>query len=239
MKPTLCLLFAQLFACALSGQEAAPPPDGQGAKEIFFNLRAGVGEEVVIPPAEEHHKKEHRHPPKPPAPPAQPLSLRYWIELRGPSSGEGDLVTESRTFKSGERIRFNFSSSTGGHISLAQRNQDGTLKLLFPNAAKGLDDTSIKPLVDRMLPSEKAWFKFDDKPSTERIVILFAASAKKLDALVQEAVRSQVPERVVAGTEGSKDLVLEVEETAPTKVGTYLISRDGRPILQDIELKHQ
>ena len=148
-------------------------------------------------------------------------------------------MTESRTFKSGERNRFNFSSSTGGYISLAQRNKDGTLKLLFPNAAQGLDDTSVKPSVDRMLPSEKAWFKFDDKPSTERIVILFAASAKKLEALVQEAVRSQVPERVVAGTQGSKDLVLEVEETAPAKVGTYLISRDGRPILQDIELKHQ
>jgi hypothetical protein len=234
MKPTLCSLFVLLCACALSGQEADNPPDKQGAKELFWNLQTGAGEELVISLPE-----KSGHPPKPPRPAGQLLSLRYWIELRGPSSSEGDLVTESRTFKSGEKIRFYFSSSTGGYISLAQRNKDGTLKLLFPNAAKGLEDTSIKPLVDRPLPSENAWFKFDDKPSTERIVILFAASAKKLEALIQQAVHSQVPERVVAGQQGSKDLVLEVEETAPTKVGTYLISRDGRPILQDIELKHQ
>ncbi len=241
MKLSLRLLSLLLFPCALGGQETGGPPDGQGAKEIFWNLRPA--EEVVIPTPEKRAKEKPRQPQKPPAPapakPAQPLSLRYWIELRGSSSGEGDLVTESRTFKSGERIRFNFSSSTGGYISLAQRNKDGTLKLLFPNAANGLDDTRIKPRADRILPSETVWIKFDDKPSTERVVILFTASEKKLKALIQEAVRSQVPERVVAGIEGSKDLVLEVEETAPAKVGTYLISRDGRPILQDIELKHQ
>lgn len=235
MKPTLCSLFVLLCACALSGQDAVNPPDQQGAKELFWSLQMEAGEELVISSPNEPSKKSG-HPPKPAG---QLLSLRYWIELRGPSSSEGGLVTESRTFKSGEKIRFYFSSSTGGYISLAQRNKDGTLKLLFPNAAKGLEDTSIKPFVDRTLPSENAWFKFDDKPSTERIVILFAASAKKLEALIQQAVHSQVPERVVVGQQGSKDLVLEVEETAPTKVGTYLISRDGRPILQDIELKHQ
>ena len=53
MKPTLCVLLALLCAGALRGQEAAPPSERQGAKEIFFNLRAG-GEEMVIPPAEEH-----------------------------------------------------------------------------------------------------------------------------------------------------------------------------------------
>ncbi len=234
MKPTLCSLFVLLCACALSGQDAVNPPDQQGAKELFWKQQMEAGEELVVSSPE-----KSGHPPKPPKPARQLLSLRYWIELRGPSSSEGDMVTESRTFKSGEKIRFYFSSSTGGYISLAQRNKDGTLKLLFPNVAKGLEDTSIKPLVDRTLPSESAWFKFDDKPSTERIVILFAASAKKLEALIQEAVHSQVPERAVVGHQGSKDLVLEVEETAPTKVGTYLISRDGRPILQDIELKHQ
>jgi hypothetical protein len=239
MKPTLCSLFVLLCACALSGQEAVNPPDKQGAKELFWSLQMEAGEELVISSPKERPKEKSGHPPKSPTPAGQLLSLRYWIELRGPSSSEGDMVTESRTFKSGEKIRFYFSSSTGGYISLAQRNKDGTLKLLFPNAAKGLEDTSIKPLVDRTLPSENAWFKFDDKPSTERIVILFAASAKKLEALIQEAVHSQVPERVVVGQQGSKDLVLEIEEAAPTKVGTYLISRDGRPILQDIELKHQ
>jgi hypothetical protein len=223
----LIFLFPRLL-----GTQVADDP---GAKAIFFNLEKGQGEDVVIPsPGKGKPKKPQNRPPGSTRPEA--LSLRYWIELRGPSPSDNGFVTESRTFKSGERIRLYFSSSTGGYISLAQRNKNGSLTFLFPSLEKGLTDTRIKPSVDRILPGEKVWLKFDDKPSTERVVILFADSPKNLSTLVQTAISSEAP---IEGQLGSKDLVLEVEESEPSQIGTYLVSKDGRAVIRNIFLKHQ
>jgi Domain of unknown function (DUF4384) len=230
------LLLSFLVPGLLGGQEPDKKVDHHGAKEAFFGFENGPDEEVVIsnpkgvPPKPLH--KQHRN-----GSPT-PLSLRYWIELRGTSGSEPGLVTESRVFKSGERIRFYFSSSTGGYISLAQRHTNGTLTLLFPRPDRGLDDTRIQPSVDRILPSQAAWFKFDDKPSTERIVIFFAESSKKLDTLIQTAVRAEMPEEAVVAQLGSKDIELEIEDTVPSQIGTYLVSRDGRAVIRNVLLKH-
>jgi hypothetical protein len=223
------------FSSLLGSQEATDQADKLGAKEIFWDLQRKHEEELVIPEPpkvgrEKHPRREIR------SAPSGVLSLRYWIELRGPSPSENGSVTESRTFKSGERIRLHFSSSTGGYISLAQRNKNGSLTFLFPSPEKGLFDTRIKPSVNRILPSENVWLKFDDKPSTERILILFADSPKSLTTLVQSATTSEAP---IEGQLGSKDLVLDVEESEPSQIGTYLVSRDGRAVIRDIFLKHQ
>lgn len=222
-----------LFVASLLGGQEADDPGG--AKAIFFNLERGQGEDVVIPSPDNGKPEKHQHR-SPRSTHPEALSLRYWIELRGPSPSDNGFVTESRTFKSGERIRLYFSSSTGGYISLAQRNKNSSLTFLFPSPEKGLTDTRIKPSVNRILPGENVWLKFDDKPSTERVVILFADSPKSLSILVQTAVSSEAP---IEGQLGSKDLVLEVEESEPSQIGTYLVSRDGRAVIQNIFLKHQ
>jgi hypothetical protein len=231
------LLLSFLVPGLLGGQATDKRVDHPGAKDIFFGYENGPDGDMVISspkdtPTKPRHKQQRSGSPA-------PLSLRYWIELRGPSTGDPAFVTESKVFKSGEKIRFYFSSSTGGYISLAQRHANGTLTLLFPRPDRGLGDTKIQPSVDRILPSETAWFKFDDKPSTERIIIFFAESAKKLDTLIQTAVRAEMPEEAVVAQLGSKDLELEIEDTVPSQIGTYLVSRDGRPVIQNILLKHQ
>jgi hypothetical protein len=239
MKSRAWLLMFFSFAGPglLGGQVADKQVDHQGAKEIFIGLGSGSDEVVVVTPHPEKnptkrtpHKQQHG---------TSALSLLYWIELRGPSTSDSDRVTESRTFKSGERIRFYFTSSTGGYIALAQWHKDGTLALLFPRADKGLDDTKIQPSVERILPSETAWLKFDANPYIERVVILFADSAKRLHTLIQTTTRAEMPEEAVQAQLGSKDLLLEVEETVPSQIGTYLVSRDGGPVIRNIFLKHQ
>jgi hypothetical protein len=226
-----------LVPSSLCGQET----HSHGAKELFFSLQEGLVD-VVIPKHNEENPVKHpiKHPKPSHVAPSEDLSLRYWIELEGPTTGTSSSVTESRVFKSGEKIRFHFSSSTGGYIALAQRNKSGAFNLLFPRPKKGYDDPKIKPSVDRILPSEEASFVFDDNPSVERVLIIFAQSQQRLSDVLQMVDKSEKPTTQLAESRlGSKDLVLEVEDSPTSDVGTYLVSRDGGAVIQEVLLKHQ
>lgn len=171
-----------------------------------------------------------------------PLGLSYWIDLVE-QDGSGQQVTESRIFRSGERIRIHFRSNADGNIALLQLGSHGTSSVLFPDPAKGLADSRIAAGEDRILPAESAWFRFDDAPGSERILVLFARSQQELDRFsirpTMDAAATRAALRNADEIRGGKDLILETETENASEIGTYGVNLGGQPVVMEIQLKHR
>jgi hypothetical protein len=171
------------------------------------------------------------------------LGLSYWIELEGPKGQPATEVTTQRIFRSGERIRLHFRSNAEGQIALLQLGSSGNSSFLFPDEEKGLRDTSLVADQDRILPDATKWFTFDSHPGTERLLAIFAKSKADVDSLsVGPAMDSKATEGVLQTAEkqkGSKDLVIETETRNASEIGTYGVTRSGKPVILEIELKHE
>jgi hypothetical protein len=171
------------------------------------------------------------------------LGLSYWIELEGPKGQPGTQVTNQRIFRSGERIRLHFRSNAEGQIALLQLGSSGNSSFLFPDAEKGLTDTSLGADQDRILPDASSWFTFDNHPGTERLLAVFAKSKADVDSLsVGPAMDSKATERMLQTAQkerGSKDLIIETETRNAAEIGTYGVTRSGKPVILEIELKHE
>jgi Domain of unknown function (DUF4384) len=170
------------------------------------------------------------------------LGLSYWIELVG-QDGKGQQVTDHRIFRSGEKIRLHFSSNADGNIALIQLGSSGTSSVLFPDPAKGLNDSRILAREDRILPKESAWFRFDNTPGIEKILVVFARSQKELDIFsIQPSMDATATKAVLRNVDeirGGKDLILETETENVSEVGSYGVNLSGKPVVMEIQLKHQ
>lgn len=170
------------------------------------------------------------------------LGLSYWIELVG-QDGTGQPVTDGRIFRSGEKIRIHFRSNADGNIALLQLGSTGTSSVLFPDPTKRLNDSRIAAGEDRILPAESAWFRFDDTPGTEKILALFAKSQQEIDNFSiqpkMDATATQVMLASVKDIRGGKDLILETETEKVSEIGGYAVNLAGKPVVMEIQLKHQ
>jgi hypothetical protein len=171
------------------------------------------------------------------------LGLSYWVELEGPKGQPGTQVTNQRIFRSGERIRLHFRSNAEGQIALLQLGSSGTSSFLFPDAEKGITDTSLAADQDRILPDASKWFTFDYHPGTERLLAIFAKSQADVDSLsIGPGMDSKATETVLQTARkerGSKDLVIETETRNASEIGTYGVTRSGKPVILEIDLKHE
>lgn len=167
------------------------------------------------------------------------FGLSYWIELSDASGGPVQTVTDQHAFKAGDRIRLHFKSSADGTISIIQIDSSGTSSVLFPDGRRHLTDDALRAGMDRALPSEKFWFKFDNHPGTEKILVLFARNRTELDRAFP--TRAEMDERTMATliataktSAGSKGLSIDAEE------GELTISNaTGAPLIVEINLTHR
>lgn len=170
------------------------------------------------------------------------IGLSYWIELVGPN-GRGQKVTANRIFRSGEKIRLHFRSNADGNIALIQLASSGTSSVLFPDPAKGFSDSQIAAGEDRIFPAESAWFRFDNTPGTEKILALFARSQQEIDTFSikprMDVPATKVMMASVNEIRGGKDLILETETEKVSEIGTYGVNLAGKPVVMEIELRHQ
>jgi hypothetical protein len=171
------------------------------------------------------------------------LGLSHWIELEGAKGAPGAQVAATRVFRSGERIRLHFQSNADGNIALIQLGSSGTGQMLFPNQAQGLTDSRLVAGQDRSLPSSSHWFRFDQNPGTERLVVVFARTPQELDRF---SSKSQMDQREtgsllaqVERAKGSKDLFIETDTRTAGEVGTYGVNVAGLPVVFEITLQHQ
>ena len=230
-----------------------------GAKELFYDPATDVvssGSPHATPqrgPARSSHVQpakamvnpgERRPLQKVSNPGAQKsLGLSYWIELADPKGGPGVLVTDKRTFRSGERIRLHFLSNADGQIALLQLGSSGESNLLFPDPEHGLTDAGLSADKDRILPGETHWFRFDERQGTERLMVLFARNPDDLEPLsirpAMDAKATQAVLKTAEGLRGSKDLVIETETRKASEIGTYGVTLSGKPVILEITLKHE
>jgi hypothetical protein len=246
-----CRLFAALFLLqAFLIVSIAHGQSATGAKELF-----GGGHEpsVVLsdtlasndepPPASAPERRPSRPAKKKPAAtPAAPrvFGLSCWIELVEGAGQAGSQVTDSRIFKSGERIRLHFQGNSDGYIAIYQFGASGTASKLFPNASIGLAKNHLRADTDNILPSEKHWFRFDATAGTEKLMVVFAKNQADLDRTVpdRQALDSFETAALLDSAKrlaGSKDLVIETVESE----ATYAVNKANNIVMLELELEHR
>ncbi|HEV8578198.1 MAG TPA: DUF4384 domain-containing protein [Thermoanaerobaculia bacterium] len=256
-------MIAVMIGCAWVGVALAQEPI-QGAKELFYDptgttaTRVSPGSSASSPAGQPTTFRQPVHasaardnngrrpvtlPSTPEARASQKvLGLSYWIELMKSEGGPGTQVTEHRAFHSGERIRLHFRSNSDGNIALLQLGSSGTAQVLFPDPEKGLTESRLMAGEDKVLPHEAAWFRFDEKPGTEKLIVLFARSREDLDRfpLRQNLNEGETKGLVqnVRNVQGSKDLVVETETRKAGEIGTYGVNVTGQPVVLEITLEH-
>jgi hypothetical protein len=166
------------------------------------------------------------------------FGLRYWIELIESPGAPPIRVNDRRVFKSGERIRVHVQATAPGVVTLIQIEDSGSSSILFPG--KTVTDNSLKAGVERPLPSERAWFRFDARPGTERLLLLFAKTQSDLDRKFQAKpeMDASVTARLIEtakSSAGSKSLFLESEDDG----GLHASNATGAPLILEIVLKHE
>ena len=235
-----------LLVLALHGE---PSGDGtqRGAKEIF-NSFGDQGVMAIKPPqpkpvsplpAPTSDPLPQGTPPAIPAS-SQPLGLRYWIELVEAPGSTGRRVTEQRDFRTGEKIRFHFTSNRDGYLNIAQVGSSGRTTVLFPAPQQGLNDNFLPTHVERTFPGPDHWLRFDDQPGTEDLLFILASTREDLDAVVAAFLSLLNKEQVVQlAQSGGKDLLLEREETSHSEFGTYVVDERGAPIVVQVRLNQQ
>jgi hypothetical protein len=253
----LSLVTASLLLWGATARASDEPVTG--AKELFYDPAGGSIS--AGPPAKSQPKRSSGHASVAPvrssanspgrrsvqraaSPGCQKvLGLSYWIELADPKGGLETQVTDRRTFRSGEGIRLHFRSNADGRIALLQLGSSGDASLLFPDPEHGLGDADLAADQDRVLPSESRWFRFDDHPGTERLLVLFARDREDLETLslrpVMDSKTTQAVLKMAGGLRGSKDLIIETETQSASEVGTYGVTLSGKPVILEITLKHE
>lgn len=251
------ILFSFAALCLGSAMEAQEPI--RGAKELFYDPTGGVTSVAAVsekpspsngvrrasaPLVDQTGRRMVALPASGRA--AQPggsLGLSYWIELETPGSASGIQVTEGRTFKSGERIRLHFRSNSAGFISILQLGASGSSQILFPDSDQGLVDAAFPANEERILPSKDHWFRFDQNPGKERLIVIFARDRNELDSLplMQRMDRPATDDliRSASHLRGSKDLVIETEAQTSSEIGTYGVNLKGQPVILEIVLEHR
>lgn len=222
------------------GSIVTPPDQKEGAKGLFFDPASGVAlnsnpsaASQSFPPRQQVRnrlKSKEKPVPSPirtsptissdqttsidrPALKVENTGLKFWIELIE-SNGDTKRVLPIRTFHTGERVRFHFESNVDGFIALTLLEAAGTAKTLFPSPQLRDGDNFIEREKDTILPAEDAWFRFDNQPGTERILVFFSRSRQAIDRLQLE------PEMAIPSVamlkknaqEGSKGIVIEFDQ---------------------------
>ncbi len=251
-------LSAILIGCSWAASVAAQAPPS-GAKELFYEpvgataTRVSAAASPSSPPpappvrsqaAQRPQAARHQQSRRVPARASQTnLGLSYWIEKVGLGGGPSSQVTEGQVFRSGDRIRIHFQSNADGDIALFQIGSSGTAQLLFPDLSTGLTDSRLIAGEDKVLPHDSAWFRFDEQPGTEQLIVFFARSAAELDVVpVRPGLNEDATKDLIRNArhlQGSKDLVIATETRTAGEVGTYGVNTAGKPIVLEIKLNHQ
>lgn len=244
-----------------------PVPGGGGngrsglpsAKELFYDPSSRLAERITVDEQPQRPPSSlvspfAGPPPRPGAkrrkivesaqPAAGPIGLSVWIELLDDAGGPGLQVTDRRVFHSGETIRLHFRSNVDGYLVLILLGSSGTSRVLFPDAALGLLDNRLVTGVDLTVPDDvDAWLRFDDNPGEERLLAVFARSARDLERfpVLPEMDQDQTEALLAAAAaaRGGKDLVVETDTQSAGEIGTYGVHLGGQPVILELVLQHR
>lgn len=245
-----------LGACLLAPFLAAASATAQdGARTMFYNPASGTmtrspdSAAPAPPPPSAPAKPSAPVKPSAPAKPSSPELIRsgssrpsrplpaipaagvkfvgvhYWLDLE--TIG---IVSDQYTFATGERIRLNIRSNVDGYLVVWALPPDGKPAVLLPSTgdASGI---SINAGQEYISPP----IRFRPPVRDEQLLLVFARQRSQLPSL--ETVEGKAAVAAFASA-GARDLVVETEEKAPGEIGTYVVNRQGGPVVRQIRLKH-
>ena len=155
------------------------------------------------------------------------VGVHYWVELEG-----AGIVTANRAFKTGERIRVHLRTNVDGYLSLWSLDQTGKGTLLYPTSTA--KDAFIKADAPYVTPG---FIRFSPPAEDERLLLFFSRRPTDLPPNRQSIAADEVQAATKAPA-GSRALVFETEEKNPTEIGTYIVNREGGPVVAEVRLKH-
>jgi hypothetical protein len=155
------------------------------------------------------------------------LSIRTTIELT--RDKETSTVLPTHTFKSGDSVRFVYTTNTEGYIYWLTEGSTGKVSLIFPNNKTGLDNTIVKNK-EYNIPVKGRW-KFDSNSGTEKILaILSPTRIAELDKEVGiDSAVNDVKQKNKSKMQ-SRDLVFEEDEDEETGVSTKSQASNGSDV---------
>ena len=227
------ILSAVLFASAMFAQESAPE---KGAKALFLDPTSGVALAPSKPRTASQTASVAGK--KPVADTSLPLNagLMYYIE-RQRSDGQMERVNPTVTFRSGDRIRIQLKTNVEGRLTIAQRNAESGSSVLFPDIKVNEGDNRIHAGQVTALPSATSWFKFDENPGEEHLLVMLTPQGAQASPEVLppgspkqwDSRKTQELTQLAQTQKGSKSLVIEVDEAKETPA-TYIVQPAGKVV---------
>jgi hypothetical protein len=174
------------------------------------------------------------------------VGLRYRLIQQVADGGESD-VDPTKTFKSGDRVRFAFESNIDGYLYVVQQGSSGNWTVLFPNPEINGGRNQIKKGEEYNVP-DGAWFSFDNNPGTEQVFVFLSKEVVSVlpgfnrPVTRMESVRASVVEDLQKSVR-SRDLVFERERpaagTRPSQA-TFVVNKEevGKAVTAVIQLVH-
>lgn len=174
------------------------------------------------------------------------ISVRTALELT--RNGEKTTVAPDHEFKSGDRVKLRYTTSSDGYVYWLAKMSSGKYNVLFPTDKTGMDNL-IKKNEEHTVPA-KGSFRFDDTPGTENLLMVFSPNRiPELDQAVAEAngQKGNVVEdsTKVASVEEkntnkrkTRDLVFEDEDEEEVNTKTQVAPK-GEPFVALYELVHK
>ena len=175
--------------------------------------------------------------------------LKYRVLRRG-GAGEAVEVAPDTVFRSGDRIRLGFEPNIDGFLYVIQEGTSGRWSMLFPHPQMQSGRNDVSRFTEVEIPPG-GWFRFDDNPGTERIMVYL--SREKVSALpgadgpvvrVESVARSTVDD--LTRTIRPRDLLFEKDEVVPAAPGAavqavYIVNQDevGGIVQETLELRHR
>jgi alpha-beta hydrolase superfamily lysophospholipase len=235
-----------------------PPPDQRVSNEpIKLPPKPAVpSRDEMVATAPNFAALENRNPSRPSdvenvsSRPGLPL-LSYWIELM--RDGKRYSCNNKTTFHSGDEIRVHLTCSSNGYAYiLMKQGTSGAHAVLFPEARTGRNN-AVTAGKDYGLPSA-TWLRFDEKPGTERICLIFAPVALDPDTnkymnshnVIVSADRSGAkdlcPTRAQLSWDDPNPLIMPSQASGASSASLVKYSQTDQPksvIAIDIDLEHQ
>jgi hypothetical protein len=222
---TLTVVAVGLPLIILAHESAAQ----QGAKALFLDPSSGAAVSATPRP---NGKANTATSTNPAAAVVTNTGLMYYMELGHPD-GTIERVGPATVFHSGDKIRIQLQSNADGRLVIAQRNADGTSGILFPDARINGGDNLVRAGQTTALPSPDAWFRFDQNPGEERLLVTLTrqvpGASPTSAALPREWDRKRTDEvtQLAQAQKGSKALVIEVDHSREAPA-TYIVQPAGQ-----------
>ena len=174
--------------------------------------------------------------------------LSYWVEVIKKNGKIERATAESRIFRSGERIRFNFKSNKDGYLYLLAIGSSGKGAVLFPDSRINNGKNFIAAHAEYKVPFGEKSFVMDATPGEEKILVFFSMSEindinnyfspkNRIEAQDTRAVYAFAKEK------GSKDILFEEDAVGlGATPASYIVTESGgnnAVIFKEIVVKHK